>query len=155
MQLVANRDLIITCVTPLLNSALLSILPSCRRSPISGCASRETPRFLRVHPWLLRIHNSRCPRGARLQRRLERRDVKQTIYRGKDAKGKLTVQRCFCPAEMQLKHSPERGAGCRSPSPRSFPHAFFMFLVTAPTLSLVEFLLSIQKSSNPGVKKKK
>ena len=25
-----------------------------------------------LHPWLLRVHNSRCPRDARLQRRLER-----------------------------------------------------------------------------------
>ena len=34
-----------------------------------------------LHPWLLRVHNSRCPRGVRLQRRLERRDVKWTIKR--------------------------------------------------------------------------
>lgn len=61
----------------------------------------------------------------------------------------LALLRC------NFKHSPERRCGCRSPSPRLRTQAFFVFLITAQLYSLGEFLLSIQKHSNPGVKKEK
>ena len=77
-------------------------------------------------------------------------------YGGEDSKGKLKVQRCSCPAEMQLQTlAGERGAGAGAPARGFALKPFLYFSLQHNFIPWESFCLAFKKIPTQGSKKKK